>query len=51
MHADEPLLVFDVWEHAHYLDHKSARERRLRAVVESVLDWKGASARFRQLSA
>ncbi len=51
MHNTEPLLVLDVWEHAYYLDYKSARETHLRAVVEDVLNWKGASDRLGRLTA
>jgi superoxide dismutase, Fe-Mn family len=45
-HGLAPLLVLDLWEHAYYLDYQNERERHLRAVIEDVLDWRGASERF-----
>ena len=46
----QPLLVIDLWEHAYYLDYKNQRERHLKAVVDGVLNWRGASERFERLT-
>jgi Fe-Mn family superoxide dismutase len=35
----KPLLVVDLWEHAFYLDHQSAKPDYLEAVVKKHLDW------------
>jgi Fe-Mn family superoxide dismutase len=45
-HGQQALLVLDVWEHAYYLDYKNEREKHLKAVVNDLLDWDGASERF-----
>lgn len=46
VHGYDALLALDLWEHAYYLDYQQGRERHLRALVEDVLNWKGANARF-----
>ncbi|GAM96456.1 Fe superoxide dismutase [alpha proteobacterium U9-1i] len=46
VHGYDALLVLDLWEHAYYLDYQQERERHLRALVEDMLNWKGANARF-----
>jgi Fe-Mn family superoxide dismutase len=50
LRGHEPLLTLDLWEHAYYLDYQNERERHLRTVVEDMLDWQGASARFAALT-
>jgi Fe-Mn family superoxide dismutase len=40
------LLVIDVWEHAYYLDRKNDRKAYVKAVIDSLLNWKFASANF-----
>ncbi len=42
----KPLLVVDVWEHAYYLDWQNAREAHVPALVDGLLNWSVASARF-----
>ncbi len=46
----EALLVLDVWEHAYYLDYQNERPRHLKTVVEEIINWAGASARFAALA-
>lgn len=38
-----PLLTFDVWEHAYYLDHQNKRPAYLDAVIDGKLNWTFAS--------
>lgn len=41
-----PLVTIDVWEHAYYLDVKNERPKYLKQLIENLIDWKGASARY-----
>lgn len=41
-----PLLTFDVWEHAYYIDYRNARAGHLKALW-SIIDWKVVEERFR----
>jgi len=40
-----PILVFDVWEHAYYLDYKNQRATHLHALWD-ILDWSSIEARY-----
>ena len=41
----KPLLTFDVWEHAYYLDWQNRRAAHL-AVLWDIVDWRAVEARF-----
>lgn len=41
----KPLLTFDVWEHAYYLDHQNRRAAHLKALW-SIIDWNVIEARY-----
>lgn len=42
----KPLLTFDVWEHAYYLDYQNRRAAHLSALWQ-ILDWKTIESRYR----
>lgn len=44
----KPLLTFDVWEHAYYLDWQNRRAAHLAALWD-IVDWRAVEARFTAL--
>ena len=40
-----PLLVFDVWEHAYYLDYQNRRQDALKALWD-IVDWSIIESRY-----
>ncbi len=41
----KPLLTFDVWEHAYYLDYQNRRAAHLAALWQ-IIDWEVIAARY-----
>ena len=41
----KPLLTFDVWEHAYYLDYQNRRAAHLAALWQ-IIDWRVIAARY-----
>jgi len=45
--GNKPLLTFDVWEHAYYLDYQNRRPAHLSALWE-IIDWDVIAARYQE---
>ena len=45
VHGLRPLLTFDVWEHAYYLDYQNRRADHL-AVLWQIVDWRVVESRY-----
>ncbi len=41
-----PLLTFDVWEHAYYLDFQNERDRYTDAFLQYLINWEFAQANY-----
>ena len=41
----KPILTWDLWEHAYYIDYRNDRERYLKAVPE-ILNWEFAESNY-----
>ena len=44
-HGLKPVMTFDVWEHAYYLDYQNRRAAHLHALWD-ILDWKVIEGRY-----
>ena len=44
-HGLKPILTFDVWEHAYYLDHQNRRAAHLKALWP-IVDWNVVGERY-----
>lgn len=38
-HGAKPLFIFDVWEHAYYVDYRNARPNYADAILNNAVDW------------
>jgi len=41
-----PLLAFDVWEHAYYLDYQNRRNDYLTTILDKLINWNFAARNF-----
>ena len=47
-HGLRPILTFDVWEHAYYLDYQNRRAAHLSALWQ-IMDWKEIEKRYQNI--
>ena len=47
LHGLKPLLTFDVWEHAYYLDYQNLRADHLSALWQ-IVDWEVVARRYEE---
>ena len=47
LHGLKPLLTFDVWEHAYYLDYQNRRADHLSALWQ-IVDWEVVARRYEE---
>jgi Fe-Mn family superoxide dismutase len=45
----EPILVVDVWEHAHYSKYQNLRAEFIDAVMDHLVDWKAVRESYERL--
>ena len=45
-----PLLNYDVWEHAYYLDYQHERGKFVKAFLSHLVDWEAVAKRFKDAS-
>ena len=45
-HGMKPLMCFDVWEHAYYIDYRNARADYIKAFFEKLVNWDFVQRRF-----
>jgi Fe-Mn family superoxide dismutase len=43
-----PIMGFDVWEHAYYLDYQNRRADHLKALW-SIIDWPTIETRYKEI--
>jgi superoxide dismutase, Fe-Mn family len=46
LHHGDPLIAFDVWEHAYYVDFRNDRAGFVDTFLEHLIDWRGAERRY-----
>lgn len=39
IHGQKPIFCLDLWEHAYYIDYRHEKEKHLRKVMNTLVDW------------